>query len=183
MLVRIRVTAILLFIIACILTYAPYRLHSVLPYYDLLQEEPKVVERLRTLNRNLLAQLPAPDGVTEESASDGDGGTYHHGTYLAVSYTITTSAAEVVHVYYNQMFASNGWVNVYSRIVKPDPELTFRREIYYKDTSCVSLTIHSDNYLLIIWHDFQSEASGLEMPPLEYMQSLEFGETQIDTCP
>jgi hypothetical protein len=210
------ITFAALILIVCSMSYMSIYLHYVLPYRNFIANEGEVVERLKMLNHDLLAHLPPPEGVTEEHASDGDGGSYYHGTYLWVDYEITNSTAEKVFDHYDQMLSLGGWTKTYDLIYDQESydefsslitaamatsqsqsnspatpvstsakvEIPTSREAGYSlNTGCFKITIYPDKYWLVIWHDFESQAPDLEIPPMWYMQLSELGETHIDTCP
>jgi len=147
-------------------------------FYDV---EARAVSKFDTLNSELFATIPVPNGVVElEQSSNGIiSPSTEHGRYLRTEYQISgTRPIELLKYdvlkYYEEFFLPNGW----------------KVSVSYKDfytysrgTACVDISFYGGNYSLSIWHDFWSQGFSPPDPNWRLLEFLEFGESTFANCP
>src|SRR5574341_1869743 len=152
------------------------------PVRDFLAHEEEVEKHLAALNVDTFASLPPPpEGATLEYLSETNGSrSYYHGTSLFATYNVDrVTRMDSVDKYYRVQLEQKGWQS-YGGSGETD--------IYLQETGCLKIifasTPYAHEYDFYLWHDYlANQAFSTELPDLQYLQLLELGETEIDTCP
>jgi len=163
-----------LFLGLCALSLGLCKL-AVFDSYDRFREQEKLVEPLfMALDDAVFASIPPPGGAVEVERHASGVGT-HHGVALFVDYENNDVSSDSILSYYDGMLVSNGWEEYWK-----GGENLIR---YYRDTSCIDISISKEDYRITIFHDFPGQEFSPKMPPLWLLRLHEYGETSVAQCP
>lgn len=138
--------------------------------------EARAISKFDTLNTELFATIPVPNGVVElDQSSNGiTSPTTTHGRYLITDYQISQTQPDVVLDHYKKFFLSNRWKET---VAYQDYYL------YSRGTECVNVSFYGEKYSLNIWHDFWNQDFSPSDPHTKLLKFIEFGETAFARCP
>ena len=111
------------------------------------------VPKLGELNKEVLSELPSPDGVEFVSQSNIEPwspiGTRMYYVYLYADYKITNTNPQEIFSYYRNLLKEKGW-----------QQTTPNDHVFYHGSTSLELSIYSQDtkeYTLYIYHDFWSQ--------------------------
>lgn len=151
------------------LAFVVLNLYVSLSYFQYLERDKAVRPLFIQLNLDVLDQISAPDGVMEiERVSS-----YGHGSVLGVKYKLQNISIEAVVSHYDLLLVSMGWQKSETHI-----------KTYVKGTSCFTVDYYamSDQYRILIKHDYFKQDFTPKMPPMWVIILNESGESQFSRC-
>ena len=124
------------------------------------------------INEETLAQFPPPPGVSEVGRRDL---IYYYNVGFTTSYDKSGFEGEIVD-YYSDLLEEAGWTwDIQNSI--GNEELT-----YFKDSTCISVSVNSDEYGVYIYTDFEKQEFSPKLPPALY-RLLRGEDPTTHSCP
>jgi len=142
-------------------------------WYNQVQAElPEIQQKLMDINEETLAQFPPPPGLSEVGRKEY---TYDYNVALVVYYNKSGFEGEIVD-YYSDLLEETGW--------SWDIENSFGSDylVYYKDSTCISVRVHSTEYDVYIYTDFERQEFTPKLPPFDY-RLLRGEDPYVKPCP
>ena len=142
-------------------------------WYNRVQAElPEIQQKLMDINEETLAQFPPPPGVSEVGRRDL---IYYYNVGFTTSYDKSGFEGEIVD-YYSDLLEEAGWTwDIQNSI--GNEELT-----YFKDSTCISVSVNSDEYGVYIYTDFEKQEFSPKLPPALY-RLLRGEDPTTHSCP
>jgi len=142
-------------------------------WYNQVQAElPEIQQKLMDINEETLAQFPPPPGVSEIGRDDL---LYYYNVNLVIYYSKSGFDGEIVD-YYSDLLEEAGWTwDIQNSI--GNEELT-----YFKDSTCISVSVNSDEYGVYIYTDFEKQEFSPKLPPALY-RLLRGEDPTTHSCP
>ncbi len=142
-------------------------------WYNQVQAElPEIQQKLMDINEETLAQFPPPPGLSEIRRRDW---IYYYEVGFSVYYSKSGFDGEVID-YYSGLLEEAGW--------SWDIANSFGSDylVYYKDSTCISVSVHSTEYDVYIYTDFKKQEFSPKLPPALY-RLLRGEDPYIKPCP
>ncbi|HQF63578.1 MAG TPA: hypothetical protein PLT26_13850 [Anaerolineaceae bacterium] len=142
-------------------------------WYNRVQAElPEIQQKLMDINEETLAQFPPPPGVSEVGRRDL---IYYYNVGFTTSYDKSGFEGEIVD-YYSDLLEEAGWTwDIQNSIGQESIS-------YFKDSKCVIVRVHSDEYDVHVYTDFLQQEFTPKLPPALY-RFLRGEDPTISSCP
>jgi len=142
-------------------------------WYNQVQAElPEVQQKLMGINEETIAQFPPPPGLSEIGRKEY---IYDYNVELVVYYSKSGFEGEIVD-YYSDLLEEAGWTWDIANSIGSESIS------YFKDSKCISVHVHSTEYDVYIYTDFERQEFTPKLPPFGY-RLLRGDNPYIDPCP